>query len=388
MIVNINPSACDFDETQHALLYASAARTVRVGGRSNNSNNNNNSNSTLQHSSNSNSNSAMEYGYDGRRRCVVVDSTNENIKNNTNTQQSGHRAGGGGMANQCVQKIRAVIQKLSPKKKNPSDPRGKRVQVLPPPHEPSKRVRVHPNSPQPHVSTIKDFHSAQVRGEILDEINGQLQAMKLQSSDTSSSSTSAHDIVAELLETVQECEGEMVRMRDRHAIELAQQQSRYERALRDQNWQRQQQQDLIDKLEQQVQALSLPPPSGKQVIIAAHNANLEQQLQAKVEHIAALHRRIAALEQEMTSQHFHCESQNAVLRHDIEQLQSERNDERETSFSLQQQQQQDDHGWSADENELPADTLFQQQQKKQQQHRSPGRMVLGNTSNDAAARQG
>ena len=349
MIVNVNPSASDFDETQHALTYASAARTVRVGGGNNSICSNNNT---------------LDYGYDGRRRVAAAAAAAEPTVDKSNraggtTSSTGTRAGS--VAGQCLQKIKAVVQMLSPKKKNPTDYRGKRMQMQQ--HEQPKRMRVGKSPTHLESSgnqnsgthkVTKDLHSAQVRCELLDEMDGQMKAMKLHPAPQLPSSSSAMDTatavaaaaraqvtVAELMETVQECEDEMVRMRERHAHELARQQSKHERVLRDKNLQLQRQHLDLHQLEQKVQALSLDLAAalsrGQASVHANSNSqigddnrynvdqiqNLQKQLQAKEEAIAVLQRRVAELEEELTTHHFDSETQKATLRHDVEQLTTE-----------------------------------------------------------------
>ena len=230
MVVNVNPSVADFDETQHVLAYASKAKNIKMKPED--------MVSKQRHFY------GDEYGLDGRKRVA-------------------------GKAHAIGKKISKVAKALSPKKF--LDKRKNQVGTMEAAQEPpSKKAR---NLPQEDTSTLKAQLSAAtaeakslkleltisqaeveslkaelsqketlVREEVYDEVSDQMMAMKNQyeeiinrlqsqvepatSIDECRSTRKAEQDVTkrqieELMDKVVECEDEMVRMRQDHQAQVS-----------------------------------------------------------------------------------------------------------------------------------------------------------------------
>jgi hypothetical protein len=103
MIVNVNPSVSDWEETQHVLGYASTARTIVLR----------NTNPANCLTAQQQATTATQYGYNGHKI--------RNAPSNTTAAASSTKCRGGGM----LQTLKNVVKKLSPKRdtkrKIPSD---------------------------------------------------------------------------------------------------------------------------------------------------------------------------------------------------------------------------------------------------------------------------
>ena len=274
MVVNVHPSANDFDETQHVLAYATVARTVVL------SNGQQQQKLQLSDGSSSSSNqkpSAVEYGYDGRRKQTMV------------------------------QKVAKVIRKLSPKRalKRKADNNNNKEAVAVDSHQPqhqpaAKKMRTQQEAttasmvastgvaaaPQneehnKQVNALKmalsvaqaetavlkarcseleeqlESIETEVRNEVAEEMETQMHTMREQygsmmetlkarldestlsmnnQTDNNNEQTvlleRAQCKIQELKEQVAECEDEMKRMREDHQEEMAALCEKYEAALR------------------------------------------------------------------------------------------------------------------------------------------------------------
>ena len=235
MIVNVNPAADDYDETQHVLSYAATARNVKI--------------------------SAVDYN---RKRRFLAKESNAPVGSLPEKK----------LKTSPVKKLAKIVKKISPKRKA-SDLLLKKRKMVEPKQE-VKRPRSNYNtiqsyggkktsskssqaalavSGQPACAeleelrednfslkiTIDDLHQklveieAEVRSEVVDMMNEQLQDNKewyekrianltkqiysLQSSNTQQAHQDSQKYIDDLLERINECEEEMSRMREDHDAE-------------------------------------------------------------------------------------------------------------------------------------------------------------------------
>ena len=225
MIVNVNPAADDFDETQHVLSYATTARNVKI--------------------------SAVDYN---KKRRILAKESNVKLS--------------------PVKKITNLVQKLSPKKRKGSDdskPEAKRLRSNTGPtyngsKKPVKEVAISKKPPPNRVVkvqldrndeleklreenfslkiTIDDLEQqladceADVRAEVVEMMNEQLQDSKewyegridnlkqqlglLEASNSKQAynDADAQEKMNDLFDRINECEEEMKRMREEHEAEI------------------------------------------------------------------------------------------------------------------------------------------------------------------------
>ena len=372
MIVNVNPAAADFDETQHALAYASAAKTVRVG-------------SSGAAGAAIGGRVAMEYGYDGRRRPVSKTT----------------------VAGSCLKTIKAVVQKLSPKRNNNNKRKQQSSTGAKQRPQSSKRVRLADHShventmhralleAQTETDTLKKdyqelsnrMHTVEkkVRSEVVDEMDGKMQAMKLQSEASAKKEEKSKEIVQDLLETIEECEGEMERMREVHVADLTRHKSKYERILREKNLELHQKEACLHQLEKKVEELQLAVAKRSngyekhaeqqhelQEQVERLKQDIEEILASKIKHlqekdecIESLEGHVKMLQQELDAHKNQSDAQKATLCNEIEQLTNELVASRAEAESLrgdqdsQLQQQSLQPSWNNSENEKPRCTRHQ-----------------------------
>lgn len=253
MIVNINPAPADFDETQHVLSYAVAAKVVDM----------------IQVDANKKSNAAATHGLDGRLLHPFKRPASDMVDSKRD-----HRS-----------KISKLVSKFSPKKAfqrmNPANNKRKmedqdstksgraKVETQ---HSENTATTNRPNvenNPEKQIQWLKTQLSiaqaetqvlksekenleeelqeveSQVRMEAAEEMQAQLQAMrdeynamyavrKTTTQPTPSLSTKkaqmdkAQEIMDGLVEKVEECEEEMKRMREEHVEALANQTEEHE----------------------------------------------------------------------------------------------------------------------------------------------------------------
>lgn len=206
MIVNVNPSVSDWEETQHVLGYASTAKTIVLRDTSQ-------ANTlTAQHPA-----TAVQYGYNGHK-----------IRNNTTTSAASSKSYGSGM----LQTIKNVVKKLSPKRdikrKIPSGTAAvaaiETTLLEKVDHDSNKRLRM---SPLDIDTTVEQQQMIQ-------------------------KNIRAAENVHELLDTIAECEDEMERMREQHIADLTQHKEKYEQIVAEHMRTMQQQQENIQELEDEL----------------------------------------------------------------------------------------------------------------------------------------
>jgi len=389
MIVNVNPAAADFDETQHALAYASAAKTVRVGSSG--------AAAAIE------GRVAMEYGYDGRRRPVSKTT----------------------VAGSCLKTIKAVVQKLSPKRNTNNKRKQQSSTGAKQRPQSSKRVRLADHShvestmhralleAQTETDTLKKdyqelsnrLHTVEkkVRSEVVDEMDGKMRAMKLQSEASAKKEEKSKEIVQDLLETIEECEGEMERMREVHVADLTRHKSKYERILREKNLELHQKEACLHQLEKKVEELQLEVAKRSngyekhaeqqrelQEQVERLKQDIEEILASKIKHlqekdecIESLEGHVKMLQQELDAHKNQSDAQKATLCNEIEQLTNELVASRAEAESLRGdqdlalQQQSLQPSWNNSENEKPRCTRHQIKHQEVVDIQAP-KNVLGN----------
>jgi Kinesin motor domain len=237
MIVNVNPAATDFDETQHVLAYASAAKTVSVGG-----------------TTASSKSSTAQYGYNGRRLHKAVE-----------PKKTG-----------AMDKIKAVIRKLSPKRSA-----SKRKATLA--TDDTATVVDQGATKYMRVGTTTEGTDS---GRTDRHMDDSMQAMRrqyesiienLKAQISSTPKDQANDNVRELLDTINECEDEMERMREQHVADLARTTAKYEGIIQDKHRELRQQDELVRQLQARVHQLESEYDTTK-VASTEQKAPLERQL--------------------------------------------------------------------------------------------------------------
>ncbi|KAL7461677.1 hypothetical protein ACHAXS_002089 [Conticribra weissflogii] len=241
MIVNVNPAADDYDETQHVLSYATTARNVKI--------------------------SAVDYNR--KRRFLAKESKAAEFN------EASARTKKKEIKISPVKKIAQIAKKMSPKRMG-SDSQPKKRKVAVEPRQQVKRLRSNTTatvsygvkkaaskstqatlasakqsttSELEHLReenfslkiTIDDLHQqlaeseAEIRKEVVESMSEQLEDNKewyeqritkltnqialLQSNNSEQNKQSNHEYIAELLERINECEEEMTRMRDDYEAE-------------------------------------------------------------------------------------------------------------------------------------------------------------------------
>mmetsp|Transcript_18256 Transcript_18256/g.37417 ORF Transcript_18256/g.37417 Transcript_18256/m.37417 type:complete len:1044 (+) Transcript_18256:130-3261(+) len=241
MIVNVNPAADDYDETQHVLSYASTARNVKI--------------------------SAVDYN---RKRRFLAKESKAAVHNAASASTKKNE-----MKISPVKKMAKIAKKMSPKRiVADSQPKKRKVAV-----EPRQQVKRHRSNTTASVSyglkkaaskstqatlanakqsttseleylreenfslkvTIDDLHQqlaeseAEIRKEVVELMSEQLEDNKewyeqriakltnqialLQSNNSEQNKQNKNEYIAELLERINECEEEMTRMREDHEAE-------------------------------------------------------------------------------------------------------------------------------------------------------------------------
>ena len=315
MIVNINPAASDFDETQHVLEYASAAKTVVME----------NVQKPETHA---------EYGYDGRR-----------------------------LRKSCMKKIKAVVRKLSPKRattkpksQHPKNKSAKRKQS-PSLQGSSKRARFdhthevislreelkmakteNASLQEDYAKVSSNVNSIElrIRAEVEKEMEEKIQSLKKQH-DASSGTNSEH--MTELLDTIAECEDEMDRMREQYVADLALHKNKYERIMADKDFELEAKEERVRQLEQQIVELKMQMNEDfdnnnsnlalKQQVkdlqqeIKQLSKDMGEELRGKQEYIEQLEEQVESLKRQLVECSEQAESDKTVLERQIGKLKTE-----------------------------------------------------------------
>lgn len=232
MIVNVNPAASDFDETQHALTYASAAKTLRVG----------------NHSSCSSKQSEMVYGYDGRRILQSV-------------------------AGSCLANFHAVVQQLTPNRRTEQNSKKRNTNTT---SRQYKAKRLCLNNSDANKTNIDDYAKDDIgnlASEVkevcsLSEMNVKMQTMKLQ-------------CTTEIQNKIDLLEKMMDRMKNDHVSDFSRQKQRYEHILQERDLELQQKDIKLHVMENALQKLKmdLADQSKRYIKSEAEKSQIQQQVE-------------------------------------------------------------------------------------------------------------
>ncbi|KAL9179778.1 hypothetical protein ACHAXT_007748 [Thalassiosira profunda] len=224
MVVNVNPAADDYDETQHVLGYAATARSVTI--------------------------SAVDYNRKRRmfaKEGKVKLSPKKAVASLVKKMSPKKRKGGEGKASDpAAKRLRSngsasigVSKKLAGRKPAPKPSRAvkslaKGVAKAGNDHDELERLREENFELKVNVDDLGQQLArveAETRNEVVDMMDAQLQEsksyyeeriaqLKEQIANLQSTKASDEDNEAELIERIDECEEEMKRMREDHAAEV------------------------------------------------------------------------------------------------------------------------------------------------------------------------
>lgn len=319
MIVNVNPAATDFDETQHVLAYASDAKTINL------------ESATVDGSK------PAQYGYNGRRvlqTTVAAELTMKGMAVDKAVEPKPKKA---------VDKIKAVIRKLSPKRSV-----LKRKAALPNEHVgelPGASKRARPDTVAESFRPLEsNVHAEAVAIDSMQamrtEYEGTIADLKAQIAGMPNSQCQVDDNVRELFDTIEECEDEMERMREQHVADLARTSQKFESIIYDKNREMRRQDDLVHQLQARLQQLE---ESKTSVADAASERTVALEMQVKqlrceIEKILSgksaelyekqvcidkLSKEVNQLQKELVDVSMQAESRKSLMQGEIEKLKSD-----------------------------------------------------------------